>query len=108
MGPQPSRNRCVSAPSQVPLLTSLVNAGTILYNVVDSTAGVLPVTFVDAVKDDLTDAWRARGTEPGSKLIEDHLYGKGGAYSSIEMAGLPVGVQIVGGEFALLSSRVEE
>lgn len=44
--------------------------GTILYNVVDSAVGVLPVTFVDAEKDKLTDEWRKLDS-PGSKLIED-------------------------------------
>lgn len=46
--------------------------GTILYNVVDSAVGMLPVTFVDAEKDKLTDEWRKLDIA-GSKLIEDRF-----------------------------------
>lgn len=82
-------------PSQ-PFLTFDLFPGTILYNVVDSVAGVLPVTFVDAEKDKVTPEWLARG-EKGSTLVEGRVYGgKTPAYDSEQMTGLPVGVQIVG------------
>lgn len=69
--------------------------GTILYNVVDSSVGCLPVTFVDPLKDAITDEWRALD-KPGSKLVEDRVFGPGGAYNAEEMKGLPVAIQVVG------------
>ncbi|KAI0259766.1 amidase signature domain-containing protein [Gloeopeniophorella convolvens] len=70
-------------------------AATILYNIVDSPVGVVPVTRVDAEKDALSDAWR-NGPGSGSKLIEKDMYGPKGAYNPKAMHGLPVGIQIVG------------
>ena len=68
---------------------------TILYNVVESPVGVIPVTRVDAARDGLSDEWRiAPGN--GSKLLEKALYGPDGAYDVQAMDGLPVGVQIIG------------
>ncbi|KAI0065501.1 amidase [Artomyces pyxidatus] len=67
---------------------------TLLYNVVDSPVGVVPVTRVDPSIDQLTDEWLAM--PGGSKLLEAELYGKKGAYNPKAMAGLPVGVQIIG------------
>lgn len=75
--------------------------GTILYNVVESAAGVVPVTFVDPVKDAVSATFLQEGP-PGSKVVEATVYGgKGrkGVYDSVEMAGLPVGVQVVGAAF---------
>ncbi|KAK4704909.1 hypothetical protein P7C70_g1294, partial [Phenoliferia sp. Uapishka_3] len=74
--------------------------GTILYNVVDCSAGVVPVTFVDPAKDKVPDDYWETGPG-GSKLVEGLVYGgrkRKGVYDPEEMAGLPVGVQIVGGE----------
>lgn len=68
---------------------------TLLYNVVDSPVGVVPVTRVDAARDGLSDAWRAAPGN-GSKLLESALYGPDGAYDAQAMEGLPVGVQIIG------------
>ncbi|KAH9166728.1 amidase [Lactarius sanguifluus] len=68
---------------------------TLLYNVVDSPVGVVPVTRVDATRDALSDVWRAAPGN-GSKLLEDTLYGPNGAYDASAMEGLPVGVQIIG------------
>ncbi|KAM0752009.1 amidase signature enzyme [Meredithblackwellia eburnea MCA 4105] len=68
---------------------------TIVYNVVESSAGVVPVTFVDPIKDALPTNFLEIG-DPGSKLVEAQLYGPRGAYNSEEMAGLPVGVQVIG------------
>ncbi|KLO17969.1 amidase signature enzyme [Schizopora paradoxa] len=72
-------------------------AGTILYNVIDSPVGVVPVTRVDPAKDGLTDEW-SKGPGLGSKLIESDVYRrkKNLAYDPEAMKGLPVGVQVVG------------
>ncbi|KAH9851937.1 amidase signature enzyme [Lenzites betulinus] len=82
----------------------------LVYNVTDAPVGTLPVTRVRA-----TDVATAEWTDPhtgrghGSPLIEQMLYGKpaagagpekgkgkGGFYDPEKMAGLPVGVQVVG------------
>ncbi|KAI9440853.1 amidase [Lactarius indigo] len=68
---------------------------TLLYNVVDSPVGVVPVTRVDAERDRLSDEWRAAPGN-GSKLLESAMYGPKGAYDAKAMEGLPVGVQIIG------------
>jgi len=68
---------------------------TVMYNVMDSPVGVVPVTRVDPARDGLSDAWRAAPGN-GSKLVEGDLYGPKGAYDPQAMEGLPVGVQIVG------------
>ena len=68
---------------------------TLMYNIVDSPVGVVPVTRVDPARDALSDAWRA-APGGGSKLLERELYGPKGAYDARAMEGLPVGVQIVG------------
>jgi len=46
------------------------------------------------MKDVLTEEWRS-GSDRGSKLLEDILYGKKAVYDPVKMEGLPVGVQIV-------------
>ena len=99
---------------------------TILYNVVESSVGVVPVTTVQPLHDKLSEKWLAGSslsrnaiklaTEPsenvnivdmeedtgphGSKLIERNLYqssqGYPAVYDADVMDGLPVGVQIVG------------
>lgn len=72
--------------------------GTILFNVVDSTAGVLPVTRVDPERDATPENYLAGST--GSWILEKKVYGgTDPAYDSKKMAGLPVGVQIVGRTF---------
>ncbi|KII87208.1 hypothetical protein PLICRDRAFT_113002 [Plicaturopsis crispa FD-325 SS-3] len=69
---------------------------TILYNMVDSPVGVVPVTHVDPTKDQLTDEW-VHGPGLGSKLLEGRVYkGKDAIYNPEKMKGLPVAVQIVG------------
>lgn len=68
---------------------------TLLYNMIDSPVGVVPVTRVDPVRDALTDEWR-EAPGAGSKLLEHEMYGPKGAYDVQAMEGLPVGVQIVG------------
>jgi hypothetical protein len=39
----------------------MMAVATLLYNVVDSSVGVVPVTTVDPEKDVLTDSWRESG-----------------------------------------------
>jgi amidase len=71
-------------------------AATILYNIVDSPAGCIPVTRVDPIKDKLTDEWTV-GPGLGSPILEGALYrGKNPAYDPEAMNGMPVGVQVVG------------
>ncbi|PSR72798.1 hypothetical protein PHLCEN_2v11295 [Hermanssonia centrifuga] len=72
---------------------------TVLYNIVDSPVGTIPVTRVDPVLDSLTEEWSNPkvGTGHGSPLVERLLYrGEGAMYNAQKMAGLPVGVQVVG------------
>ncbi|GAA6062135.1 hypothetical protein JCM10212_003170 [Sporobolomyces blumeae] len=105
--------------------------GTILYNVVDSAIGLLPVTRVSRELDALTPEFlsrlascessstsqarsspstllsehRNRFDQPkGSKLAEGRSYGttldtpaSKRIYDAVEMEGLPVGIQLVGG-----------
>ena len=60
---------------------------TFLWNLLDYTAGVIPVTKVDAVADQLHDGWKApNGVAKGAYKH----------YDSQQMAGLPCAVQIVG------------
>lgn len=60
---------------------------TFLWNLLDYSAGILPVTKVDAEKDALSKHWKpSNGIEKGA-----YKY-----YDSVKMAGLPVAVQIVG------------
>lgn len=77
---------------------SMLGNSTILYNIVDSPMGHIPVTRVDPKLDALTEEWtvRGEGKAQGSSQVEARLYGKGGIYDVEAMAGLPVGVQIAG------------
>jgi amidase len=71
-------------------------AATLLYNIVDSPIGAVPVTRVDASKDELTESW-FNGPGRGSKLLEREIFeGKTPVYDVKKMANIPVGVQIVG------------
>lgn len=64
----------------------------------DLPAGTVPVTRVDAARDALTPEWTARaGAGHGSPTLEGMLYrGAAVVYDADAMAGLPVGVQVVG------------
>ncbi|WVQ77023.1 hypothetical protein IAR50_006702 [Cryptococcus sp. DSM 104548] len=78
---------------------SPLSIATILFNVVDSTVGVLPVTRVDKDLDVLPTNWLEGST--GSSSLEHRTYiGKPGevepGYVPEKMHGLPVGVQVVG------------
>lgn len=69
---------------------------TILYNMVDSPVGVVPVTRVDPLKDQITDSW-IQGPGHGSRMLEREVYeGKTPVYDPKKMDQIPVGVQIVG------------
>jgi len=68
---------------------------TLMYNIMDSPVGVVPVTRVDPARDGLSDEWRAAPGN-GSKILEDEVYGPKGAYNVQAMEGLPVGIQVVG------------
>lgn len=68
----------------------------LLYNVVDSPVGTVPVTKVDPDLDRLTDEWRNQAAI-GSPTFEGMLYkGDNAIYNVDRMSGLPVGVQVVG------------
>lgn len=69
-----------------------------LWNVIDSTAGVLPVTFVDRTLDSVPADFLAN-TPGSSAMAQDRVYGVGGAYDADKMHGLPVGVQVVAGSW---------
>ncbi|KAL4242371.1 Amidase signature (AS) superfamily protein [Abortiporus biennis] len=72
---------------------------TILYNIVDSPVGVIPVTRVNPSLDNLTPEWtnHSIGSGHGSSLFEGLLYkGEKAIYDAKKMEGLPVGIQIVG------------
>ena len=84
--------------SAVTYLAAL-SCATILYNVVESPVGTVPVTRVDPELDGITSEWSdpSVGTGHGSHLLESFLYkGKTPFYDAKKMAGLPVGVQVVG------------
>jgi Asp-tRNA(Asn)/Glu-tRNA(Gln) amidotransferase A subunit family amidase len=74
---------------------TLLGCSTMIWNIVQSPVGVVPVTRVDPARDELTDEWRAAPSE-GSKIFEGEIYGPTGVYDPFAMRGLPVGVQIVG------------
>jgi len=72
-----------------------IACSTLIYNIIDSPVGVIPVTRVDPKRDEVSDEWRAAPGN-GSKIIEGEIYGPKGAYNPSAMKGLPVGVQVVG------------
>jgi len=77
-------------------MLSPLAASTILYNMVDSSVGIVPVTRVDPSKDELSEGW-FKGPGHGSKLLERQIFeGKSPVYDPKKMANMPIGVQIVG------------
>ncbi|KAF8120361.1 amidase signature domain-containing protein [Boletus edulis] len=77
------------------MLSPLAEA-TILYNVVDSPVGVVPVTRVEPTKDVLPAGF-VPGAKGTSTILEKEMYtGPTPVYDPVAMAGIPVGVQIVG------------
>ncbi|KAK1925491.1 amidase signature domain-containing protein [Papiliotrema laurentii] len=80
---------------------SPLSLSTIMYNICDSTVGVLPVVRVDKEQDAVSSAsgTNESGSKdlPRSKLLEKRVYHpETGVYDEQAMHGLPVGVQIVG------------
>ncbi|KAJ7680739.1 amidase [Mycena polygramma] len=82
-------------------MLSMMSANTLTYNLVDSPAGVVPVTRVRA-SDVLTPAWSAAPGH-GSSMCEGELYTKPfhttpnkPLYDPEAMTGMPIGLQIVG------------
>ncbi|GAA5825521.1 hypothetical protein JCM11251_000271 [Rhodosporidiobolus azoricus] len=80
---------------------SPLSIGTILWNVIDSSVGLLPVTRVSSALDSLSPSFTASlSSSPGSPLVESGVYlgaaGKPPVYNAKKMEGLPVGVQVVG------------
>ncbi len=76
-----------------------LSVSTILYSIVDSPVGTIPVTRVDPALDGVTAEWSDPEVDGGhgSPLIERLIYnGKRALYNPQSMAGLPVGVQIIG------------
>ncbi|KAL1943928.1 hypothetical protein VTO73DRAFT_3746 [Trametes versicolor] len=78
---------------------TLVSANySFLYNVLDCTAGAMPVTYIDKAQDSLPAGYcqapAYQGMNDVARAIHD-LYDSTGA----AMHGLPVGVQVVGGRF---------
>ncbi|KAG1738410.1 amidase signature domain-containing protein [Suillus paluster] len=71
-------------------------AATIMYNVVDSPVGIIPVTRVDPDTDQLPADFEP-GASGRSKVFDSRMYlGKKPVYDPKAMEGMPVGVQIVG------------
>jgi len=77
--------------------TNVIAIATILYNVVDSPIGNVPVTHVDARKDQLTKEWTSPSSNSRSALIEKRLYqGAEPIYNPDELDGMPVSIQVIG------------
>lgn len=76
----------------------MIVTSTVLYNIVDSPVGQIPVTRVDPKLDALTEEWTVRGDGKGqgSSRVEARLYTDSPVYDVEAMEGLPVGVQIAG------------
>ena len=75
----------------------LVNS-TVLYNIVDSPVGQIPVVHVEQHLDALTEEWtvRGEGKGQGSSQVEARLYNVAPIYDIKAQDGLPVGIQIAG------------
>lgn len=67
---------------------------TIIWNVIDSTVGVVPVLTVDSQIDGLPADFDKKIRSAGTPLLSKLCYSE--VYNAKAMHGLPVGVQIVG------------
>lgn len=77
-------------------MLSPLAACTVLYNVIDSPVGIVPVTCVNP-KQDALPADFVPGATGTSTILEKQMYtGPTPVYDPVGMAGIPVGVQIVG------------
>ncbi|OAX39499.1 amidase signature enzyme [Rhizopogon vinicolor AM-OR11-026] len=75
---------------------SAIAVATIVYNIVDSPVGTIPVTRVNVDTDQLPADFKP-GRSGGSKLFEERMYtGKNPIYDPKAMHGMPIGVQVVG------------
>jgi amidase len=75
---------------------SAIAVATILYNIVDSPVGIIPVTRVDPNTDQLPADFKP-GVSGRSKLFEERMYmGKNPVYDPTAMRDMPVGIQVVG------------
>ncbi|KAG2132990.1 amidase signature domain-containing protein [Suillus clintonianus] len=71
-------------------------AATIMFNVIDSPVGTIPVTRVNPDTDQLPADFVA-GASGRSKMLDSRMYlGKNPVYDPKAMEGMPIGVQIVG------------
>ncbi|KAL6300010.1 amidase [Sparassis latifolia] len=88
--PQAQHGTCAKA--------SVLAAGTFLYNLLNLPVGVVPVSRVDPKRDQVTEEWSNPriGEGHGSPLFERLLYGRGGLYDPVDMAGMPTAVQVIG------------
>jgi len=77
-------------------MVSALATSTILYNVLDYPAGVVPVTHVQGGETMEEEKWKGREAEGYAWMFLDQVYGRGGVYKEImkEGVGLPVGVQV--------------
>ena len=74
-----------------------LSSSTILYNVLELPVGTIPITRVDPTKDRLTPDWYKPQSTAASPLLQKFLYhGDNAIYNAEKMAGLPVGIQIIG------------
>jgi len=74
--------------------TTLMSAGyTLLFNLLDYTAGVLPVTFVDKTVDDLPPDFIHSEVYKSYNPVAKTAYS---VYNVEKMHGLPLGVQVAG------------
>ena len=71
---------------------------TTYYNLIDSPVATVPVTHVDPAIDGLTDEYTSESAkQAGSPYINYWMYRKKEPFYDVQkMAGLPVGIQIVG------------
>jgi len=78
-------------------MVSALATSTILYNVLDYPAGVVPVTHVQEGEIMEDERWKGREKEGYAWMFLDQVYGRGGVYKEIvkDGVGLPVGVQVL-------------
>lgn len=69
---------------------------TAIYNLLNIPVGCLPVTRVDAAKDQITDEWKDEAGH-GSTFIENGIFhGSHPLYDPAQSKGMPVNIQIAG------------
>lgn len=90
-------NISILTPCRAIKLRAFLAGPALLYNIVDSPVGTIPVTRVQTKIDASGPEWIG-GAGSGSVLFETVVYGGHGLgmYNAETMAGLPVGVQVVG------------